>query len=147
MTAQLPHRARDPAPRDFRRPELLGGAQDDQILKGEEPRATRTAIGVHESRLDQRANRTARQTQQLFHIAHAVVAHGARRGYFFAAFLCAGSAGCARLAGLRVSAGAALAGVAVFLPRLARSASMRSMTWAPASGASATVISWPSTFF
>src|SRR5581483_1859456 len=69
--------------------------------------------------------------------------------YFLPAFF-SPRADSARFGGLRfsapASAGAAFA--AGLFSRLARNASMRSITWAPPSGgASATAISWPSTFF
>ena len=138
MAAQLLHRARDPPARHVGRGERLGGAQHDQILEREQPGIARPARGRDESGVDQRADRAARQAQQLLDVAHAVLVHGGRTGcragrlaYRLAAFFAAGSACCARLGGLRVSARGSRAFAGAFFSRLARSASMRSMTCAP----------------
>src|SRR5256885_5363185 len=127
MPAKLLHRPRDPATRHIRRHERLCGPQGDQILERKQPRLAWAALGRHESRIDEGADGAARQAQELLDVAHAVALHcGLHQLYFLAAFRAAGFAGWLRLAG--------------FFSRLARSASMRSMTCAPASGTSARVI-------
>src|SRR5262249_14188310 len=129
--------------------ERLRGAQHDQILEREPPGLARASHGRDEAGVDQALDGAAGEVKQALDVADAV---GMRcgvgsRDYLLAAFLGAGSACCARLGALRDSS-AALAGAgAFFLSRLARSASIRSMTSAPPSGASTMVISSPSTFF
>jgi len=118
MTAKLLHRPRDPSMRHLGRGERLGGAQDDQILEGEQPGLARPARGRYEAGLDQRANRAARKLQELLDLAHPIL-----MDYFLAALRVAGSACWARLGGLRVSAFG-------FFSRLARNASIKSITWA-----------------
>ena len=52
--------------------ERLRGAQHDQVLEGEQPRAARAARGRDEPGGDQRADRAARQAQQALDVADAV---------------------------------------------------------------------------
>src|SRR5258706_706356 len=142
---------RDPPGRHLRRGKRLRSPQHDQVLEREQVRLARSARGRDETGVDQAADRAAGQAKQPLDVVHAVLVHCGRTGgeyYFFAAFRAAGSGCWARLGALRASASVAFAGAGVFfLSRLARSASMRSMTSAPPWGSSAIVISWPSTFF
>src|SRR5688500_20201117 len=106
----------------------MGGTQNDVVLEREAPRVARPARRRDEARPDQRADGAARKAQELLHLPHAVAVH-----YFLAAALRAAGLGAATF-------------FAGFFSRLARSASMRSMTLPPpGSGASASVASWPST--
>src|SRR5882672_5126868 len=152
VAAKLLQRTGDAPRRYFRGGESLRGAQHDQIAKREEPGLARAALRRYVPRVDQALYGAARKVKQSLDVADAVRVRCGRIGggdYFFAAFLGASCSACwARLGALRSSGVAAFTGAgAFFLSRLARSASIRSMTSAPPSGASAMVISWPSTFF
>ena len=78
MAAQLAHRAHDPARRHVGVGQRLRGAQHDQVLEGEPPRAARSARGRDEAGGDQRSDRAARQAQQLLDVPDAVGVHGLR---------------------------------------------------------------------
>src|SRR5258706_13645781 len=151
VAAKLSQGFRDSPGRHLRRGKRLRSPQHDQVLEREQVRLARSARGRNETGVDQAADRAAGQAKQPLDVVHAVLVHCGRTGgeyYFFAAFRAAGSGCWARLGALRASASVAFAGAGVFfLSRLARSASMRSMTSAPPWGSSAIVISWPSTFF
>src|SRR5438093_4591044 len=128
MAPQLLHRAVDALARHLGRHQRLGGAKDDEILEREAQGLARAARGRDEPRIDQRADGAARQAQELLHLLHAVLMH-----YFLAALRVAGFAASTFLAG--------------FFSKLARKASIRSITCPPGSGGAAMVISWPWTFF
>ena len=79
VAAQLAHRARDALRRNVGLDQRLRGAQHDQVLEREAPRVARAARGRDEAGVDQRADRAARQAQQLLDVAHAVRMHRAAR--------------------------------------------------------------------
>src|SRR5215831_14863385 len=149
MAAQLLERAVDAPRGDVRLSQRLRGAQDDQVAEGEEPRLPRPPLGLDEPGVDQALDGAAGEVKQALDVVDAVGMRSglSGAGYFLATFFGAASSAWARLGALRVSSAAFAGAGAFFLSRLARSASMRSMTSAPPSGASTMVISWPSTFF
>jgi hypothetical protein len=138
LAAQFGHGARD-AP--LRRPcaATSACALRSTIRSWNEklPGAARAARGRDETGRDQRTDGAARQVEEL---SPPRARRTDARGYFFAAFFAGADA-------LRRCFLGGLACFAGFFSRLARSASMRSITCAPRSGASVSVISWPSTFF
>ena len=154
MAAQLLDRAGDPLARHVGVGERLRRAQDDQVLEREQPGVARTARGRYEAGLDERADRAARQSKELLDVAHTVPVHGvvatpagglrrlrrARRDIPTVSRPSSPRAppagrAWAACASRRAACAGAFAGA--FFSRLARSASMRSMTCAPPSGASA----------
>src|SRR6267143_190216 len=151
MAAKLFQGFRDSPGRHVRRGECLRGPQHDQVPEREQVRPARPPRGRNETCIDEALDRAAGQVKQPLDLSHSVLVHRGRSAewiYFLATFRAAGSACWARLGALCASASGAFAGAGVFfLSRLARSASMRSMTSAPPWGSSAIVISWPSTFF
>src|SRR5437879_3494777 len=75
MAAQILERAADAPAGDFGLNERAGGAQHDEVLKGEAQLAVRAARGRYEPDIDQAANGAARQLQDSLHVPHAVGMH------------------------------------------------------------------------
>src|SRR6185369_14048125 len=167
--AELPQRGENPPWRDLRRLQVDGGAQHDDVAKREAVFVALAARRRDEPGRDQAGDDAARKAQRLLDAANRVAAGVAlARSHFLArvrAGATASSTFAARLTPLRslpeavsagVAAGAAAfaAGAAFFagaaaLPRLARSASTRSITCAPppaSSGGACATICRPAIF-
>src|SRR5690606_14141219 len=124
-------------------------AQHDEVLEGETVFAPRSALGRDEPHVDQSTDGAARQAQDSLHVPHAVgMRHRPVAARYRRLALRADLSACStRLGPLRGPSRAVEALPSSVFCRLARNASMRSMTLPPVSGAaSETEISWPSTF-
>jgi hypothetical protein len=75
MATQILERAADALARDLGLNEGPGRTQNDEVLEGEAVLASRTPRGPYEPHIDQAANGTAGQAQELRHVPHAVGMH------------------------------------------------------------------------
>ena len=163
MAPQILQRLIDASTWNFRFDQRASRAQHDQILKGEQQLASRSARRRHEPVFDQRAQRAAGEPQDSLDVAGVVGLHSRKRSvpqtsqrtqsisrsvrnwplylrdpcmksHLFAVLRAGLVAVSTRLGALRGPSFAAVSLAASVFSRLARSASMRSITLPPVSG-------------